>query len=193
MKSMSIFSFLMLAANFALAASGNEGGHDGHAHGPNMTVVMYQAINVGAILIGLVYFLRQPVKDFFAAQKTAYLDAASKTQAARTAAENELKGIRAELTRIETTAAESVARARAESADLRKQLVTDAEVAAARIRTEAETSARMEADRAIAKLRAELVNDAVAAARQQISGGVSQEDHQRLNKEFIRNIEAAQT
>lgn len=183
MKSMSLFSALMLASNIAFAAGG---------HGPDMTIVMYQAINVFAIIVGLVYFLRLPIKTFFAAQKATYIEAASKTQAARTAAENELKNIRAELSRIETTAAESVARARAESADLRRQLVADAEVAAARIRTEAETSARLEADRAVAKLRAELVNDAVAAARQQIIGGVTIEDHQRLNKEFIRNIEAAQ-
>jgi len=184
MKSMSVFFLMGLAAVAAQAAPGG--------HGPDMTVVMYQAINVGIIVIGLVYFLRQPVKDFFAGQKAAYLDAAAKTQAARLAAENELKTIRAELARIESSAAESVSRARAESADLRNQMIKDAEVTAARIKADAETSARLEANRAVARLRTELVQDAVAMARQQMSAGVTQEDHQRLNKEFIRNIEAVQ-
>lgn len=186
MKSMTFFSVLLLGLNVALAAPA-------HGHGPDWTMVGWQTLNVGLLVVGLVFFLRKPVKEFFAAQKAAYVEAAAKTQAARTSAENELKHIRAELNRIETTAAESIARARAESAELRRQLVGDAEAAAARLRGDAETSAKLEVNRAIARLRAELLQDAVAAARQQMSAGVTQEDHQRLNKEFIRNIEAAQS
>lgn len=193
MKSMWTTTLLLTLANAAMAA---ESGHDAHGaahHGPDMTLVMWQALNVGILIIGLIYFLRKPVREFFAGQKAAYLDASAKTLAARTAAENDLKHIRAELNRIETTAAESVARARAESSDLKRQMVTEAESTAQRLRMDAETSAKLEVQRAVVSLRAELLQEAVAAARQQMSKGVTQEDHVRLNQEFIRNIEASQS
>lgn len=189
MKSMTLFTLLTLAANVAMAAPHG----DGHHHGPDWTMIGWQAFNVGILVVGLIIVLRKPVREFFAAQKAAYIDAAAKTQAAKTAAENDLKSIRAELARIEATAAESVARARAESADVRKQMVAEAESTANRLRADAETSAKLEVNRAVDQLRTQLLTDAVSAARQQMSGGVSQEDHLRLNKEFIRNIEAAQS
>lgn len=193
MKNILLFlgAFLGTLVSAPTAWAASEHGHAA-AHGPDMTLVMYQAINVGAIIIGLIYFLRTPVREFFAAQKAAYLEASQKTLAAKLAAEKELSTIRGELSRIEMTAQDSISRARAEAADLRKQMIQDAQAGATRIEKDAQTSVRLEYEKAIAALRADFIQDSVAAARQQMSGGVTQEDHQRLNKEFIRNIEAVQ-
>lgn len=190
-------NFLMnfaIAVLFAAQALANEEGQHGgeHAahHGPDMMVVFQQAFNVAIVLGILIYFLRQPIKDFFANQRTQYLDIAEKTLAAKKAAEHDFDKIKAELVRIETNASENLSRAEAEAADLRNQMIKEAEEIAKRIQIDAQNSARLEADKAVARLRDELLIEGLALAKKQLSSDVSANDHQRLNDEFIRNVEA---
>lgn len=191
MNSIFVFLTMLATSTIALAAGGEAHGAvemDEHTK----SVIMYQAINVGLILVAGIYYLRQPIKEFFAARLAGYMDAAEKTQAAKQAAQKEFDNIRAQLMKLETTAQESIARARAESSDLRKQLLADAEASASRIRTEAQNVTQIEVQKAVGELRAQMVADAISAAQSQLKSGVTQEDHQRLNKEFIRNIETVQ-
>lgn len=182
---------LILLPTLALAAGG-------HGHGEAVLddhwkhVIIAQAFNVGIIIIALVYFLRKPVREFFTSKRTAFLSAAEKTLAAKKQAEAELADAKAELARVESTAAESIARAKSEAEALRKTILADAEALSQRIKNDAAVTAHAEVEKAKNLLRVEMIQGAVSAAQKTMSAGVSQEDHQRLNKEFITNIKAAQ-
>lgn len=152
----------------------------------------YQCINVGAMVIGLVYFLRVGVKQFFKDKRKAYLAAAEKSQQAKKEAELERSNVQARLNKLENSADESIARAKAEAADLRRALLAEAQSLSHRIQDDAAKSASMEADRAQRQLREQVIKESVAAARGQLSAKVSPEEHQRLQGEFINHMQGMQ-
>ena len=185
------FVTVLICCVLALA---NEG-HDAHAD-PGLTpeilkTVIYQAINVVLLFGGLVYFLKSAVQTFFKVKKSNFLAAAEKSKLARQAAEDEHLKIKVQLTKLESTADESISRAKADAAEMRKQLLVEAEALSRRIREEAASSAQLEVERAVNTLRTQLIRESVEATRIQLSK-VSSEDQSRLQGNFISNIEAVQ-
>jgi len=152
----------------------------------------YQCINVGLMVIALIYFLRAGVVQFFKDRRKAYLAAAEKSQQAKNAAELERSSIQAKLNKLENSADESVARARAEAADLRKTLLAEAESLSRRVHDDAAKAADMEVGRAQRQLREQVIKESITAARNQLSSKVSPEDHQRLQGEFINHMQGMQ-
>jgi F-type H+-transporting ATPase subunit b len=168
---------------------------EGHGHGENaipVKLIIYQTINVVAMFAGLFIVLKKPVQKYFHDKRETYLQAAQKAESARKAAEEERMHIQVRLSKLESTADESVARARAEAADMKKQLIAEAEVLSKRIHDEAAEAARFEVERARNELRQSLIQDAIGAARQQLSSKITAEDHKRLQSDFIHNIQAVQ-
>lgn len=182
---------VFLSAASVLAASGGDH-HGGGLDEKTIRTIMYQAINLGVILIGLVYFLRQPVREYFASKHQSYVQAAEKAQAARKQAEDEYQKTQTQLSKLEATTQESISRARAEAADLRNNLVAEAQSLSKRIHDETHAAAVLEIEKAKNALRQEMISEAIKVAQGQIQSAVSSEDHARLNKEFIKNIEAVQ-
>ena len=177
-----------------LVFAASEGEHHGPAHLTDHDVqkIIYQAINVGAILIGLIYFLRKPTKEFFLKRRQDYLAAAQKSEEIQRKAEDERKNIQAQLSKLENTAEESVSRARAEAADLKANLINEAKQLSERLRNEAQATAMIEVAKAKMALKEQTIEEAAQMAQKQVSSSVSADDHQRLNKEFIKNIETVQ-
>lgn len=177
-----------------LVFAASEGEHHGPAHLTDHDVqkIIYQAINVGAILIGLIYFLRKPTKEFFQQRRKDYLAAAQKSQDLQRAAEQERANIQAQLTKLENTADESISRARAEAADLKATLINEAKLLSERLRTEAQNTATIEVAKAKMALKEQTIEEAAQLAQKQVASSVSADDHARLNKEFIKNIETVQ-
>ena len=192
---MKLFSFalILLLPALALAAEGE------NHHGPvvlddaTLKTIIYQCINVGALVIGLIYFLKTPVRQYFTEKKQSFMAAAEKAQAARKAAEYEHMQIKVQLTKLESTADETMSRARAEAADLRHQMMAEAEEMSKRIRHEGEITARVEVERAKAVLREQMIREAIHMAEQSMKEKVSREDHQRLQGDFISNIGTVQS
>jgi len=170
----------------------NEGGASGHAEGIPLKLIGYQTVNVVIMFAGLIYFLKDGLKKYFIDKRASFLLAAEKSEAARREAEQEHLQIQVKLSKLESTADESVARAKAEAADLRKQMLVEAEAISKRIKIEADLAAKMEIQRAKITLRKELVQEAIGAARTQLDTKVTAEDHQRLQSNFINNIQAVQ-
>jgi F-type H+-transporting ATPase subunit b len=184
LKHISFFAILLSAA-VADAAGG------GHGAGVPWTTVSFQALNVGIIVIGLFVLLRKVVQSFFAEKHTSYLAAAEKADNLRKAAEQDRLDLETRLTKLESTSEESIARARAEAADMRKQLVADAEAASKRIKEDAKATAELEIFKAKNLLRDYLIRQSLESARGQLQK-VSPEDHQRLQAEFVNNVQGAQ-
>lgn len=150
------------------------------------------AFNVALLFGAIIYFAKTPVKNFFANKKASFLAQAEKSQAARLAAEKARQDIQNKLNHLEATAAESVARARVEAQDLKRQLIAEAESSAVRLKNEAKSAAQAEIQKAKESIRAALISESIKAARKKIQSEVSAEDQARLESKFLSNIQAVQ-
>ncbi len=182
--------FVLTMAAIANASEAG-GGHEGAIEVP-VKLVTYQAINVVLMFAGLIYFLKDGVKKYFVEKRELFLASANKAEAARKSAEQEHMQIQVRLSQLESTADESVSRARAEAADMKKQLIAEAEALSKKIKEEAALAAKLEVEKAKRDLRASLVQDSIESARTNLNTKVSSDDQQRLQSNFISNIQAVQ-
>ncbi len=175
----------------ALAFANEE--HAAHGAGldeQTLKTIIYQAINVGALIAGLIYFLRKPVQEFFKNKRELFVVAAQRAQSARQAAEEERSQIQIRLNKLESTADESISRAKADALDMKNQLIADAMAASKRIQEEAALAAKQEVQRAVNHLREELIKESIALSRGQLNT-VAPDDQARLQGNFINNMEGA--
>jgi F-type H+-transporting ATPase subunit b len=194
MKKNSKFLFILFMLDIVFYsqafAAGGSGGHglDEHA----IKTIIYQAINVFVLFGGLIYFLKKPVQQHFKQKKESFIASASKAESARAAAESEHMQIQVKLTKLQNTADESISRAKAEAASVRNQMVAEAEAVSKRIKDEAAVAAKLEYEKAKARIRDLMLQEAIEASRAQLSSKVSNEDHARLQGNFINNMQAGQ-
>lgn len=179
--------FILLTFVTAMAEAAPAGGHgDGIPAG----TIFWQVFNL--IIVGtILYFVtRKTVPAIFKQRQEEYLSSARKAEQARAEAERQYKDIKEKLERLSATYDESMARATAEATDMKKQLMAEAQELAQRIRTEAETTVRIELQKAKRELHEKFVQESVGLARQVLSRDIGSSDHQKLQSEFTRNIEA---
>ncbi len=181
--------FLLVLGTSATFAAG---GHGEHESGPIEVprVVLYQAINVAILFGGIFYILRGTVVKFYSSRKTGYLAAAQKSQAAREAAEKQFVDIKHKLDQLEASQDDSLARAKAEANDMKLSLIKEAQEQAARIKNEAEQTAKIEIQKAHTHLREQLLKDSLAAAKAVLSKDIGSADHQKLQSEFVNKVQA---
>lgn len=180
------FLGVLLLPQILLAAGGTQ--YDGVPWGK----VGAHAFNVALLFGAIVYFAKTPVKEFFANKKSSFLAEAEKSQAARIAAEKARQDIQNKLNHLEATAAESVARARAEAQDLKRQLIAEAESSSLRLKNEAKSAAQAEVQKAKDSIRAALISESIKEARAKVQAGVTADDQARLESKFLSNIQAVQ-
>lgn len=175
----------LLLANLVLAADAH-GAHSNEIPG----MVKWQVINL-VILGAILYkFAKQPMVDFFKARQTEYLRQAEKSKALFQEAEKEYQDIKLRLETINRTADESVEKARKEADGVKKQIVSDAQASAARIKEDAQTTVKLEGQKTTTKAKNDIVLQALAQARQVLTTDIGGQDHQKLQSDFNKNIEA---
>jgi F-type H+-transporting ATPase subunit b len=188
-----LICFLIATLNVsALYAAEGHGSSHANAHEGVPMVVLYQAINVGLIVVGLFYFLRHKAGAFFAAKREEYIAAQDRAKSALTQAEHEHHDVHTKLIKLETTKQETLMRAKADAVELRRQLMIDAELIIKRVKEEAALAAKLEIERAKAELRNQLMNDAIAVATKEISNKSTNEDQLRLQQNFINKVQVVQ-
>lgn len=178
---------LLLGANAALAAGGEH-----HESGPVEVprAVLYQLINVVILFAGLTYFLKATIVKFYKDRKAHYMVAAEKSKAAREKAEQEYLDIKHKLQQLEATADDSYNKAQIDAQNLRQQMIKDGEEMAARIKNEAQQTAKIEIQKAQQHLREQLLADAVKAAKSALTSDIAAADHQKLQGDFANNVQA---
>lgn len=174
--------FVLLSPLFVMAAG------DHHAEGVPK-VVIYQLINVLILFGGLIYFTKDAIITFFSGRKATYLEAAQKSALAREEAEKQFIDIKQRLEQLISTRADAVKKAEMHAEDLKRQILVDANEVTKRIRDEAELTAKLEVRRAQNELRESLVHDSVEAARMVLTKDLGASDQQKLQNDFINNIE----
>jgi F-type H+-transporting ATPase subunit b len=185
MKLLATLAVLLLPA-LALAA---ESGHNAGNEIPK--TVIYQAINVIILVGGLIYFTKDAIVAFFGGRKTTYLEQAQKAAFAREQAEREFVDIKHKIATLDQTRAEAIAKAQAHAQDMQKQIMDEASAVSKRIQDDAQLTAKLEVARAQRELREELLKSSVEAARIVLTKDISANDQQKLQTDFVKNIEVS--
>lgn len=169
----------------ALAA----GAGAGHGSGGIPSSVYFQAINF-ALFVGLmVYLLRGPIKSYFGNREKNYRQALAKAEAARKEAEARQRDMQQRLTKLESSAAETVANARAEAAALKAKIIADAQDLSRHLQEEATRTANIEIERAKTQLREEMLTQAITLSRKLLEEKIAEPDQKRLQTEFVDKIQ----
>ncbi len=187
---MKVLVFILIMMGAMAFANAAEGGHaeEAHAHGVPK-VVLWQAINL-ALIFGYGYYkFGGKVRDLFNERSRFFLNEAQKSKSIQEEAEKKLLDIKHKLSVLESTADESVERAKAEAADLRKQLEHEAKAFAEKIRREAESAAQIEIQNARRTLHQEVVSESLKQAKELMKKDMGQPDQQRLQDQFSKQIE----
>jgi F-type H+-transporting ATPase subunit b len=177
-----------LALLLALAAATPAAASGGEAAG-GLGDLAWPALNFAILIAVLVYFGRQPIRDFFAARQDriradlgAAARALSEAEARHAEWQRKLVALDTETARIQEQA-----RQRAESE--RQHVLADATAAAERIRSDARAAVDQELRRAREELRREAAGLAIEIAAQTLRARVTDADRGRLVDEFITTIE----
>ena len=164
------------------AAAGGEGGG-------GLGDLAWPALNFAILVAVLIYFGRQPIRDFFAARQGRIrtdLDAAARALSEAESRHAEWQRKLVELD-ADTARIREQARQRAESE--REHILADASAAADRIRNDARAAVDQELRRAREELRREAAELAIEIAGQTLRARVTDADRSRLVDEFIATIE----
>ncbi len=180
-------SLLLTSFCGPLAALAADGAH-GHSEIPWMTIVS-QAVNLGLLVLLLVYLTRKTVARIFRERKQMYLDLVEKADAAKNEAEKNRREIAQRLQELESTPEQAINQARVEAEEMHKKVLDDARELAKKTREESERAAQFELERAKIELREELLSTAVEAARKILRDQVGGPEQKKLQSEFVEKIQ----
>jgi F-type H+-transporting ATPase subunit b len=151
--------------------------------------LFWPALNLVILIAVLVYFGRQPIRDFFADRQHRIrddLDAAAKALAEAEARHTEWQR---KLTRLDAEMARIRGQARERAETERKHILAEASASAERIRRDARSAVDQELRRAREELRREATELALELAAETLRARVSDADRSRLVDDFIETIE----
>ena len=175
--------WLLATAAPALASGGDEGGNP-------LVGFMWEALNLALLLGVIVYFARNPVREFFAGRReqiqgelAGAAEVLSEAEARFAEWQQKLGALDSELEKIRETE-----RRRAEQE--RARILEDARETALRIKRDAKISIEREQRRAQVALQREAGELAVEMAAGILRETMRDEDRDRLVDEFIGSIEA---
>lgn len=193
MKIVSSFIYFTLLISITSSVGLGSSGHDSHGLESGVPkVVFYQAINVAIILISAIYFGRKKVSDFFHQKKTLFLEAQQKAQSALKLAETEHHEVKTRLEKLLGNKTDSLTKAKTDAADIRAQLLSDAQMIAKKLKEEAVLTARIEVERAKYHLKEQLIKEAFDLSKRDLSAKATTDEQKKLQQDFITKVQVVQ-
>jgi len=184
-KTLLLVLVTLLLADLAVAEEAGEAAH----HAVEIpTSLTFQFINFVLYAALLVWFLRKPVKNYFADRESAFNQALVKAKHAKEEAEKNKREVADRLAKLQSSADQSVREAKADAETLKAKIIAEAQDMAKRMREEAQRSATMEIERAKNELREDLLNQSVALSKKILSEKMAEPDQKRLQTEFVDKI-----
>lgn len=179
MKNLLVLTIALLSAETVLAAGGE---------GIPTQTIIFQAINVSLFVGLLTFLLRGKIKDHFISREASFHEAKNRAEELLKKAEEQRREIEVKLRDLDATQKETIERAKKEAAEMKKNILAEADTLSEQIRKEANKSAEMEIRRVRESLRQQLMVEAVEQSRNAIAGNLSSDDQSRLQAEFIKKV-----
>lgn len=177
-----ILMILVPSAAFAAGAKGE---------GVPVQTIIAQTVNLAILFGGVIYFFKDAIKQAFIDRKSQYLAAAQKSASARDEAEKSLSDLKLKIQNLESQKEEELKRAEHDAVLMKAQIFAEAQALAAKIRSEAELTAKVESQKAESQLRSQLLAESIQAAKMILSKDISSQDHEKLQNDFVSHVEGA--
>jgi F-type H+-transporting ATPase subunit b len=162
-----LFALTLILSVAAFASGAEHGGHDEGAI--PLKEIGWQAANLGILVAALFFYLRESVKESFAQRRLAYVEQAERTKSALKNAEMVLSVVKEKLSSLEAGETKSLQTAQSEAAQLKANLIKDAEAASEKIKKDAELSIGHELNKAKAEINQTILNGAMSLATQKLA------------------------
>ncbi|MBN8535619.1 MAG: ATP synthase F0 subunit B [Deltaproteobacteria bacterium] len=182
-KSLGFYLFFLSGYSFAEA---NTGAHSNEIP----SVILWQFFNLGVLFLIIYKYTKIPIKNYFDQKQKDYLSQAEKSKAIYLEAEKEYHDIKHRLEILQNSSDESIARARLEAMEMKKNIIKEAEESAHKIGLETLLSIKIEAQKAYQSVQKKLVLDSIVLAKGLLTKDIGAQDHLRLQSDFNKNIEA---
>lgn len=156
-------------------------------------VVIFQALNLGILLLILGYIVVPKLRAHFEARRNEYFKTVREMEALKLQAEKQSQDLRSRLEKLQATANDSLQSSRRDAAELQTKLVEDAKEQGAKMRAEALKTVNAEVYRAVQSLRTEVIADSIGQAREKIKTQIKDVDQKRLQKEFVEKIRVVES
>lgn len=168
-KSLKLFAIIIFAGAMAYAASeGHPAEGAEEANEIPWNTISIQAINLGILLVAIVWFTKDSIKAVFKAKKTAFLEEAEKTEAALKLAEAELKEIKTRLAELEASEKASLVKAEKEAIVAAEKLVADSQIQGKKIVQDTSLIISAEVLKAKNQIREKIITQSLQTTEQNI-------------------------
>ena len=161
----------------------------GEGHTFNWRDVAYQAVNLTILLLVLVYYLKQPIKNFLIERRGIIGNEIDDAQKAIAEAkkihadyEEKLKNLDAEIKSLKESIQE-------QGEVERKEILKQAEIASEKIRAEARESIELESARARRAIQSEAITLAIDIAEDLIKRHLSSSDKEKMIENFLKRMD----
>ena len=185
-KFFTIAAGLLLVPGVAVAAGG--GDDVAHTLQDSLVPMAFHALNLALLLGGLGYLLKGPITSALVARADRIARAIDGAGAAEAEAKARFDELSAKMDNFEALLADMRKEADHLAEVDRADLIGRAEREVAAIKVGAERTIRDEQARASAALRAEAAKLAVGLAARQVSENINDDDHARLDGEFLKAL-----
>lgn len=161
-----VFTFFVFF--FAKAALASSGEHNQHDEGIPTQTIIYQAINLGLLLIGLFFATKKSIVLLFESRQKNYKEQAEKTEAAMKEAEKELSDIKSKLSNLEQSEQKSIELAQQEATKQKSKLIEESTQQAKKIKEDVSLIISAELAKAKTEIRSEIVSASMIQAEKNI-------------------------
>lgn len=168
-----LFTLILLASAVVAASTG--AGHDEHIVIP-FAEIGWQALNLGILLVTLIFFLRKSIIDAFAGRKADFLSQAERTKTALRAAEVALSEVRNKLSALESGETKSLETAKHEANLVKANMIKDSEAQALKLKSDLQLTLKNELEKAKAEINTLILTQAIGSVTKKInsqSGSIS--------------------
>lgn len=165
---------------------------DAHAadSGALLKDFLYRLLNFAIVFGALAYILAKPLRQGLGNRRAKLIETLDQANKARQAAEAKVAEYKKKLSDADKEIANLVTQAKEENSRERTNILAEAQMVADTVRKEARQCADREIERARRELRSEAAELAVRMAEEMLRQQISDEDHARLVKENLQQMES---
>lgn len=152
---------------------------------PWVELIIPQIVNSTIFLGGLIYLLKNPVRNYFKTKAESFESAKKDAERAKLAAEETHIEVKKRLEALETSAQVNLATAKKDAEELKEKILSEAKAVASRIESEARRSAEHELQKAVFSLRTELLAKSMQRAEEEVKSRMTKDVQTDLQKSFV--------
>jgi F-type H+-transporting ATPase subunit b len=151
---------ILFASSVLLAASAE------HGEGAPLGKIGIQVLNLGILLIALIYFVRKSVVEAFNQRQVTFNEQSQKTAAALKQAEADLKEIKEKIALLESSEAVSIQTAQVEAEKTKAKLINEASIQAEKLKSDVTLIINAEVYKAKNEIRNQIIEKSIATAKE---------------------------